>query len=140
MKQSSGVNYWSDDRLSIERLKQEYKLHHTLVIGFDFDNTIYDSHDNGLNVDPVKLLLKQCSVLGFTMCLYTISSNPDEMTTLDKIDYCTGIGIQVDYVNKSPLLPNPYKPFFNILLDDRAGLAAAYNTLRTALLELNLIL
>ena len=35
-----------------------------------------------------------------------------------------------DYINESPLLPGTKKPFFNILLDDRAGLESAYLVLK----------
>ena len=44
---------------------------------------------------------------------------------------CKDIGIEIDYINESP----PYIPFtgnkvyYNIMLDDRAGLSAAYNIL-----------
>ena len=136
------TNYWKDDRLAIDRLKREYELHKNLVIGYDFDSTIYDYHRQVLDLQPVITLLKQCSNLGFTMCLWTVPTETLEgMTNVDKVAYCVGIGIKVDYINGSPLFrESKQKAFFSILLDDRAGLASAYNTLQTALLELNLIL
>ena len=135
-------SYSSDDRLAIDRLKKEYELHRNLVIGYDFDSTIYDYHRQGLDLHSVITLLKQCSNLGFTMCLWTVPTETLEgMTNWDKIDYCEGLGINVDFFNTSPLFKDSKrKAFFSILLDDRAGLASTCNTLRTALLELKLIL
>lgn len=46
-----------------------------------------------------------------------------------KTDYCKHFGIEPDYVNESPLIKGTKKPFFNLLLDDRAGLKEAYTLL-----------
>ena len=135
-------SFWESNESAIERLKKEYELHRNLVIGYDFDNTIYDYRKQGLDLKPVITLLKQCTNLGFTMCLWTVPTETLEgMATIDKVAYCEGLGIRVDYVNSSPLFKeSKQKAFFSILLDDRAGLYSAYYTLRTALLELKLIL
>lgn len=135
-------SYWKDDRLAIDRLKREYEQHKNLIIGYDFDSTIYDYHKQGIDFEPVITLLRQCTTLGFTMCLWTVPTESLEgMTTIDKMAYCEDLGIGVHFFNTGPLFKNSKrKAFFSILLDDRAGLASAYNTLRTALLELNLIL
>lgn len=130
-----------DDRLAIDRLKDEYTKHKNLVIGYDFDSTIFDYHGKGLDLQPVIILLQQCTSLGFTMCLWTVPTEDlASMSITDKIKHCNSKKIAVDYVNSSPLFSYSKKAFFNILLDDRAGLSAAYNILRTTLVELNLIL
>lgn len=44
--------------------------------------------------------------------------------------------ILIDYVNESPFLIGEWKgkkQFFNVLLDDRAGLESAYNNLKYVL-------
>ena len=131
-----------NDRKAINRLKREYKEHKNLVLGFDFDNTVFDYHNQGLYLQPVINLLKQCSDLGFTMCLHT-NSQEDGQTT-KKAWHCTEIlKLRIDYINESPLLPKydsqwNNKPFYSILLDDRAGLSASYNILKTTLDELGL--
>ena len=38
------MNSYLNNRKAINRLKQEYLQHKKLIIGFDFDNTIYDLH------------------------------------------------------------------------------------------------
>jgi hypothetical protein len=74
------------------------------------------------------------------MCLWTVpTENLEGMTMSEKIEYCGDRGIDVDFVNTSPLFKESKKAFFSILLDDRAGLSASYNILRTALIELELI-
>lgn len=112
------------DKGAVERLKKEYETHSKLVVGFDFDNTIFDVHNNGGNYSYIISLLQQCKKLEFTLCLYTAELREDWLKW--KVDYCKHFGIEPDYVNESPLLPGTKKPFFNILLDDRAGLESAY--------------
>ena len=109
------------------RLKEEFDTYGKLVIGFDFDNTIFDFHNNGGHYSDIIKILQECKKLGFTLCLFT--AEPDEEWLKWKIAYCKHFGIEPDYVNDSPLFPGTKKPFFSILLDDRAGLESAYCTL-----------
>lgn len=102
---------------AVKRLLSEYETHSKLVVGFDFDNTIFDVHNNGGNYSEIITLLQQCKKLGFILCLYTAELREDWLKW--KIDYCKHFGIEPEYVNESPLLPGTKKPFFNILLDDR---------------------
>lgn len=113
---------------AIKRLKAEYETHGKLVVGFDFDNTIFDVHNKGVNCSEIIELLQECKKLGFTLCLYTAELREDWLQW--KVNYCNHFGINPEYVNESPLLPGTKKPFFNILLDDRAGLESAYLTLK----------
>lgn len=117
-----------DEERCFSRLRDEYNKHKNLVIGFDFDNTIFDIHNNGGNYSDVISLLQRCKELGFTLCLYTAEPDPEHLAW--KIHYCEHFKIKPDYVNESPLLPGTTKPFFNILLDDRAGLGSAYRSLK----------
>lgn len=109
---------------AVERLKKEFDTHGKLVVGFDFDNTIFDAHNRGGNYSKVIEILQECKRLGFVLCLYTAELREDWLKW--KVDYCKHFGIEPDYVNESPLIPGTKKPFFNILLDDRAGLESAY--------------
>ena len=113
-----------------KRLLEEYKKYKTLIVGFDFDNTVFDYHENGGDYSEVIELLKECKELNFNLCLYTIE---------DRIDWkyktCCRLGIKPDYINESPIRFDcgGFKPYFNILLDDRAGLESAYNSLKTVI-------
>lgn len=133
------MNYYDDDELAIQRLVKEYSEHKNLIIGFDFDNTILDYHQKGLDVLPVILLLKRCSRIGFTMCLYTITPLGEDLHK--KINYCLSHNIVPTHINASPIFQEQEgfsKPFFSILLDDRAGLSSAYKILNETLNRLDL--
>lgn len=136
------MNNYLNDRKAIDRLKKEYLEHKKLIIGFDFDNTIFDYHKEGLDLQPVIDLLKKCSDLGFTMCLHSLSLEKGK--GIRKAWHCGEIlKMRVDFINESPVLQNQdtewnKKPFYSILLDDRAGLSASYNILKTTLEELKL--
>ncbi len=108
----------------INRLKSEYDKYKKLVIGFDFDNTIFDMHNTGGDYSMVISLLQECKKLGFILCLYTADLREDWIEW--KVKYCKHFKIDPDYINESPLLSGTKKPFFNLLLDDRAGLESAY--------------
>ena len=112
---------------SFDRLCQELDTHKKLVIGFDFDNTIFDVHNKGGDYSQVISVLQRCKELGWTLCLYTAELREDWLKW--KVDYCKHFGIEPDYVNESPLIKGTKKPFFNLLLDDRAGLEEAYTLL-----------
>ena len=127
-----------NDEMVLARLINEYIQHKNLIIGFDFDNTVFDCHLVGLDCTDVVEVLKACSDLGFTMCLWTISStdtsgNSIPLTLEQKIKYCEMQGIKVDYINASPIQlgdAGDKKQFFSILLDDRAGLESSLKCLR----------
>lgn len=112
---------------SFGRLCQELDTHKKLVIGFDFDNTIFDVHNKGGDYSQVISVLQRCKELDWTLCLYTAELREDWLKW--KVDYCKHFGIEPDYVNESPLIKGTKKPFFNLLLDDRAGLEEAYTLL-----------
>lgn len=120
-------------RTAALRLLKEYKEHNGLVVGFDFDNTVYDYHNVGLDCSAVIEILQKCSKLGFQLCLWTIDDGcPNSMTVEDKLEWCVERAINVNYVNSSPVIIGEEfatKPFFNVLLDDRAGLESAYHSL-----------
>ena len=117
-----------DDDTCIERLYGNWKLHNGIIIAFDFDNTIFDYYSKGYTYDKVIALLKECKNMG---CILILSTCCDETKYEFMENKCKEIGINVDYINESP----PYIPFtgnkiyYNIILDDRAGLSAAYKIL-----------
>lgn len=136
------MNSYLNDRKAVDRLKKEYLQHNNLIIGFDFDNTIFDYHKQGLDIQSVVELLKKCSDLGFTMCMFSLSCQEGK-GSLKAVHCVKKLGIRVDHINSSPVMLKqdsnwPSKPFFSILLDDRAGLSAAYKILSRTLKELKL--
>lgn len=109
------------------RLIEEYNKYKRLIIGFDFDNTIYDYHHNDGNYSEIICVLQMAKKHGFILCLYTTEEDPQKLEP--KLDWCRQFGITPDYINESPVMSKAKKPYFNLLLDDRAGLESAYESL-----------
>ena len=122
---------WFDFGNQVSRLLKTWKEHQNIVVGFDFDGTIYDTNGIGGDFSRVIELLKECSDLGLTMCLWTAERDEEKLKW--KIEYSKSIGIKVDYINESPLMPGTTKPYFNILLDDRSGLPYTFRVLKETL-------
>lgn len=124
-------------------LIQKYEKFGTLYIGVDFDNTLLpygsldltNDEDGSICVQQGFLdivdLLRKCKNLGLKLCLWSL---PTSQENLDwKIEWCKRYGIEMNYVNESPLLTEFSKvfkkPHFNLLLDDVAGLESGYSIL-----------
>lgn len=107
----------------IYRLFDDYQAHKSLLVAFDFDDTIFDFHNKGYEYPALVDILKQCQELGFTLILFT--GNEGEKL-YDCIEYCNFLGLTIKYANESPIMKENRKPFYNIFLDDRAGLGDAY--------------
>lgn len=120
------MDYFLDNSNCDNRLLQDYRTHKSIVVAVDFDNTIYDFHKAGILFTRVIKLLKRCNALGFPVVIFT--ANTDH--ALVKA-HCAGIGIDITGINEN-VIPGftGGKIYYNILLDDRAGLPSAYGTLR----------
>jgi phosphoglycolate phosphatase-like HAD superfamily hydrolase len=109
------------------RLWNEYQKHGTLVIGFDFDDTVHDYHQRGSTFPQLIKLLRDMHKLGFKLVCWTAHPNHDYVNNYlyeHKIPF-DGIntdGIDLDWETR--------KPFFSALLDDRAGLREVHDVLR----------
>lgn len=110
---------------SLKRLKKEYNNYKSLYIAFDFDSTVFDYHHLGDTYPIAEKLLVECKRLGFKLILFT--SNEDERLE-SIIHYCAERGYAPDYINESPIMKTR-KPFYSLLLDDRAGLGEALKLL-----------
>jgi predicted mannosyl-3-phosphoglycerate phosphatase (HAD superfamily) len=118
--------YFDTDRC-VERLVGWFHKHGNLVVAFDYDDTLFDFHKKGYRYPSMVKLLRQCSRMGFTMILFSSQSTPEEFEEIKK--NLAEYDIRVDYINESPVDKKSIKPYFNILLDDKAGLGQAYNIL-----------
>lgn len=109
-----------------ERLKADYLEHKSLFVAFDYDNTVFDYHSKGIDYSEIIKLLQECKALGFTMILFT-GNEGDKLDVI--LQDCKDRNIPVDLVNENPLMKTR-KPYYNILLDDRAGLIEAFHLLK----------
>lgn len=110
-----------------KRLLEEYKAYGNLIIAFDFDNTVFDYKGLGDDYSYIIQLLKTCKDKSMVLVLFTVCTNPNELQK--KIDYLDECGIKPDYINTSPIFEGSTKPYYNLLLDDRAGLEEAVQLL-----------
>lgn len=118
---------------AVMRLYQEWEKHPKLLIAVDFDETIFDFHKKGTDHTMVINLLKKCNDLGFYVSLFT-ASKPSRYDFMR--NYMKELGVKIDAINENVIeLPygNNGKIYYNILLDDRAGLGQAYTTLASVI-------
>ena len=113
------------DHPAIERLLMEWVKHRQLIIAYDYDNTVFDYHNTGQSFDYIIELLQKCDKIGAKFIVYSCSP---ESRHPEMHNYLDAKGLRADYINKPhvELADGTGKIFFNILLDDRAGLRSAY--------------
>jgi hypothetical protein len=110
---------------SLARLIEDHIKHGSLFVAFDFDNTVFDYFGVGDEYPKIESLLKFLKSIGMKLILFT--GNEGEKLN-EIISYCDKRGYAPDYVNENPIMKTR-KPYYNILLDDRAGLGEAYKTI-----------
>ncbi len=122
-----------DTAACVERLLKEQREHGRLIVACDFDDTVYDFHGAGHTYDLVLALLRRCQAQGFWIMLFT-GTHSDRWEWQKA--WLAERGIEVHSVNSNPF-PLPFgnhgKPYYNLLLDDRAGLWQACDTLAALL-------
>jgi hypothetical protein len=115
---------------NLDRLKREYKENGTLVIAYDFDNTVHDYSQKGHTYEMVIKLLRELKQQNFTLLCFT--ANPDIGFVRH---FCNVYDIPIDHLNDCcPRFPSlTRKIFYHAFLDDRAGLIQMYTELRELL-------
>jgi len=118
---------------AVSRLVKEYEEHGSLVVAYDFDNTVYDYHQAGHTYADVIALLKDMKTIGCYLIIFTANEDYDFIKK-----YCSENEIPYDTINENPpFFDSPArKIYYNILLDDRAGLKQAYDSLKELLKRL----
>ena len=118
----------------LAKITEVYETHGNIIIALDFDDTIYDWKSKGYDVEHVvNLVLQSQSRLNAKVILFTCR----EGEWLDfAVNYCGEKGISLYGVNENPdHPPTKSKPFYNIMLDDKACLPETCKVLE-ALLEI----
>ena len=126
---------YTDIGICVQRLYKEYREHKKLIVAVDFDDTVFDFKNNNDTHDKMWKLLKRCQEQEFYIVCFTASS--DERYPFIT-EHFQNFGINISSINKNPIplkFGNHGKIYYNILLDDRAGLKCAMETL-TAVLNL----
>lgn len=109
----------------IERLLREYDRYGRIILAVDFDNTIYDYHQVGDEYPYIETLLKEAEPYTNVM-VFTCRPKKQHQ---DIKEYMDKRGLKFDTINEPILNLNPddetAKPFYSLLLDDRACLFGA---------------
>jgi hypothetical protein len=117
----------------VERLWREYETHKRLIVAVDYDDTVFDFHKRTHLHGYILRLLRRCKEAGFYVVLFSASA-PERHPEM--LAYMESHGVEVDSVNRNPI-PLPFghhgKIYYNILLDDRAGLGQAAEILEEVL-------
>lgn len=126
------MDYFLNKHNVLDRLEREYFKHKKIIIAYDFDDTVYDFHNKGRSYDNVIALLK--SFKNYAYFIVYTASEESRYPAIKK--YLIDNDIPFDTINEnipSLNIPKGKKLYYNILLDDRAGLESAYNTLQSLL-------
>ncbi len=129
------MDYYLNTQNTYNRLYQEYNKYGSLVVAFDFDNTVFDYHNKGWSFDKMVNLLQQLKQIGCYLIIFT--ANEDEVFVRT---YCQENNIPFDGINENPPFykSESRKIYYNILLDDRAGLKESYTVLRKLIKNIKL--
>ncbi len=118
-------------------LKETYEKHGDIIVAVDFDDTVFDYHEVGLDLTDTLNVLRQCNKHNLTIIIYT-ASNKSRFEFISQ--YMHNVGIDIDGINENKAgLPfgNSGKIYYNILLDDKAGLNEAKTRLKEFLTEID---
>jgi hypothetical protein len=121
-----------NDLNCIKRLVTEWVKHKSIIIAYDYDNTVFDYHNIGYEFDGVIETLIECKNYGAKFIVFSCS--PKDRHS-EMISYLNSKKIPWDTINENiiQLHGGEGKVFYNILLDDRGGLKSAYSILVAAL-------
>lgn len=120
------MDFYLNPENSFNRLLEEYKQYKSLVVAFDFDDTVYDFHKKGrIYLDVIELLKKLKAINCFLIC-WTGQENIEFVET-----YLTVNDIPFDSINQNPPFhkSTSKKVYANVYLDDRAGLKQVFDDL-----------
>lgn len=111
---------------SFLRLLEEYNKYGSLAVGVDFDGTIHDYHKTGASYEMVRQLVRDLHSVGCKIYIWTAYKDLEYVK-----QFCIENNIPQDGINEGgiPLPWESKKPFFSVLLDDRAGLQQVYQEL-----------
>jgi len=121
------MDFYLNSENSLNRLLEEYKKYGTLVVAFDFDDTVYDFHGKGRLYGDVIQLLQELKAINCYLICWTGNEDSDFVRSFleeHKIPY--------DAINQNPPFykSESRKIYANAYLDDRAGLKQVFEELK----------
>jgi len=117
---------------AVQRLVRHWLQHGKIIIAYDFDDTVYDNYWENCNERYKKVikLLKDCEKIGAWFIVYTCRDE-DSYPLIKK--YLDDNKVPYDKINENIIEDFiGGKIYYNIFLDDKAGLSASYKILKSA--------
>lgn len=115
-----------------DKLLAQFKQHQDLIVAVDFDDTLCPSHEDYNDITKqVRAAIRRCNEIGLTVMVFTCRHEPDEV-----LAFLEKHGLEAQHFNESPIRCETVgfgKPYYNIFLDDKAGLYEALATLKEVL-------
>lgn len=129
-----GKDPYTYTEVALDRLINEYRKYGKIIIAYDFDGTVYDFHNEGHKYPRVMKLLKELKPYAHFV---VYSASKEQRYPMMK-EYLEENELPFDSINENiPGLniPNGKKLYYNIFLDDRAGLGESVYILEEFLNE-----
>lgn len=117
----------------VRRLLDVYRTHGCILVACDWDDTLAPFREPSDTHDRAHDLLRRCKRLGFKIMLFTAGAPVRYEGMLRQMN---AWGFAADSVNANPIplsCGNSGKPYYNILLDDKAGVGQAMDILEWTL-------
>lgn len=126
------MDYYINPVNAFNRLLEEYNQYGSIVVAYDFDDTVYDFHKKGREYNDAIELLRRLEKINCYLICWT---GQDDLVFVK--DYLVKNKIPFKAINENPPFhkSNSRKIYANAYLDDRAGLSKVYHDL-TLLLEI----
>jgi len=120
------MDFYLNPQNSSTRLIEEYTKHGTLVVAFDFDDTVFDFHKKGRIYNDVINLLRELKSINCYLICWTGQEDADFVK-----GYLQENDIPFDAFNENPPFhkSTSRKIYANAYLDDRAGLKQVFKEL-----------
>ena len=121
------IDEYLDKEKSYQRLKKEFLEHGKLIIAYDFDSTVFDYHNTGYSYEMVRDLIRKWKDHAY----FIVFTSSEEDRFEEIAQKLNALNIPYDSINDdAPFIPfKGRKVYYNILLDDRAGLSQTYEEL-----------
>lgn len=119
---------YMDQERALGRLLIEYEKHGQLIVAFDFDDTVFNTHERpGWEYNQVIELLRRVQPYAHIICWS--ASVPERYESMWQYFRENNIPCQAINEDAPWVVPHGRKIYANIYLDDRAGLESAYSLL-----------
>lgn len=114
------IGQWTERPKVVKKLLDQYHKHGRLIIAYDFDDTVSPLYEPDEFLNEVRTLIRKAAHQGHYCYCYTANTDFVKVSSF----------LQAQMLPTNPIPKgNGDKAFFNILLDDKAGLEYTYNVL-----------